>query len=109
MNRIRRRPVELLVVLHVIPLNGPTLEKVESGGSNEPKNHINDVCPPCHVLPIVFEVDAEESAIEEEDTEFDECEGWPGQYHGRPDVLCRVMNITGRNLTKGSYKFVNIP
>ena len=88
-----------LVIAHPIPLDGPTLEKIEARGAKGPKDSVDEVGPPGDAEP--FLVDKEKAAIEEEQGEFDEDESDTLHDHGYPNKLeslvsfIRVLTASG--------------
>lgn len=61
-----------MVVLHEVPLRWPALKKVIPRCSDEPQNHVDQVCPPGIFKPEL--VDEKKASIEVKESKLDEGE-----------------------------------
>ena len=82
-----------MVIAHPIPLHGPALEDIEAHRAKSPKTSVDDVRPPGDTKP--FLMDQEKSAVEEEERELNEEEGWSLHNHRYPDELKGSVSMCG--------------
>lgn len=76
-----------MIESHEVPLYRPALEEVEARGAEKPEDHIYQIDPPGDRKPTL--VDEEETAVKEEESEFDRGECGTREDHDDPDVLTK--------------------